>query len=52
MHQRTILLVEPDGVLRASWHVGLQSMGLALIETGDALATMRGQSRANRGWAR
>jgi len=41
MQQRTILLVEPDSTLRASWRVGLQSMGFTLIETGDAASGLR-----------
>ena len=41
MQQRTILLVEPDSALRASWQVGLQSMGFALIEAGDAASGLR-----------
>jgi DNA-binding response OmpR family regulator len=41
MQQRTILLVEPDGALRASWHVGLQSMGFTVIEAGDAASGLR-----------
>jgi DNA-binding response OmpR family regulator len=41
MQQRTILLVEPDSALRASWRVGLQSMGFALLEAGDAASGLR-----------
>jgi DNA-binding response OmpR family regulator len=41
MQQRTILLVEPDSALRASWRAGLQSMGFALIEAGDAASGLR-----------
>jgi len=41
MQQRTILLVEPDSGLRASWRAGLQSMGFALIEAGDAESGLR-----------
>jgi CheY-like chemotaxis protein len=41
MQQRTILLVEPDSALRATWRVGLQSMGFALIEAGDAPSGLR-----------
>jgi DNA-binding response OmpR family regulator len=41
MQQRTILLVEPDEALRASWRVGLQSMGFTVIEAGDAASGLR-----------
>lgn len=45
--QRTILLVEPDALLRESWRVGLAGMGFQVRESADAggaLATaMRSQ---------
>jgi DNA-binding response OmpR family regulator len=41
MHQRTILVVEPDSPLRAEWRAGLQGMGFHVKEGSDATSGLR-----------